>query len=245
MNLQRATYQNALKVGGEAIAEAGRENLQAEVPSCPGWTLERLIAHVSRVYRSVARHVSEKATQMIPAEEIPRAPQGDGLLDWFIESHRLVQDALDAANPDEPVWNWAGQPTMEFYIRRMAHETTVHRWDAEAAVGQPSTIDADLACDGVSELYEVVLPFTTTNWRAELPTSSLHLHRTDGDGEWLIVAHGDSIKVTHEHAKGDAAVRASAAHLLLLSWERIGLDSPDIQTFGDATAAQSWFALSR
>ncbi len=245
MTLQRTHYQQALKAGGEAVLAVGKQDLTAAVPSCPGWDVARLLAHLSRVYRSVARHVSEKATQMIPAEEIPRAPEGSGLLDWFSESHVLVQEALDAANPDEPVWTWAGQPNIAFYIRRMAQETAVHRWDAEAALGVPSLVDAELACDGVSELYEVVLPFVTSNWGVELPTSTLHLHRTDGPGEWLICAQDDRICVTYEHAKGDAAVRASANDLLLLSWERISLDSADVTTFGEPAAAAAWFGLSR
>ena len=40
-------------------------------------------------------------------------------------------------------------------------------------------------------------------------------------------------------------MRASGTDLLLLSWERIGLDSPDVEAFGDSDAARAWFALSR
>ena len=46
--------------------------------------------------------------------------------------------ALAATDPDEPVWNWspthAAAPA-RFWFRRMAQETAVHRWDAEAAAG--------------------------------------------------------------------------------------------------------------
>ncbi|MDE0605162.1 MAG: maleylpyruvate isomerase family mycothiol-dependent enzyme [bacterium] len=245
MSIDRAVYQQALRSDGEAIAAAGRRVIDAAVPSCPGWTMHKLLAHVGRVYRSVGRHVAERATEMIPADEIPRPPEGDAIVEWFEEGHRFVQDALDGADPDEAVWTWTGQSTMAFYFRRMAHETAVHRWDAEAAFGQPDAIDSDLGADGVSELFEVVLPFAVANWDMTLPDASLHLHRTDGDGEWLLVNDGGRIKVSFEHAKGDAAVRASGTGLLLLSWERIGLDSPGVETFGDADAARAWFALSR
>ncbi len=245
MSIDRAVYQQALRSDGEAIAAAGRRDSGAAVPSCPGWTMHKLLAHVGRVYRSVGRHVAERATEMIPADEIPRPPEGDAIVEWFEEGHRFVQEALDGADPDEAVWSWAGQNTMAFYFRRMAHETAVHRWDAEAAFGQPSPIDSDLAADGVSELFEVVLPFAVANWDMTLPDASLHLHRTDGEGEWLLVNDGGRIKMIREHAKGDAAVRASGTDLLLLSWERIGLESPGVETFGDADAAKSWFALSR
>ena len=200
---------------------------------------------MGRVYRSVGRHVAERATEMIPADEIPRPPEGEAIVEWFEEGHQFVQDALDGAEPDEAVWSWAGQNTMAFYFRRMAHETEVHRWDAEAAFGEPGPIDSDLGADGVSELYEVVLPFAVANWDMALPDASLHLHRADGTGEWLLVNDGGRIKMSFEHAKGDAAVRASGADLLLLVWERIGLDRPGVETFGDADSARAWFALSR
>ena len=115
----------------------------------------------------------------------------------------------------------------------------------KAAFGAPGPIDSDLGADGVSELFELVLPFSVANWDMTLPDASLHLHRTDGDGEWLLVNDGGRIKMSLEHAKGDAAVRASGTDLLLLSWERIGLDAPGVETFGDAEAARAWFALSR
>lgn len=245
MSIDRALYRQALRSDGEAIAAAGRRDINAVVPSCPGWTAHKLLAHVGRVYRSVGRHVAERATEMIPADEIPRPPEGDAIVEWFEEGHRFVQDALDGADPDEAVWSWAGQNTMAFYFRRMAHETAVHRWDAEAAFGAPGPINSDLAADGVSELFEVVLPFAVANWDMTLPDASLHLHRTDGEGEWLLVNDGGRIKMSHEHAKGGAAVRASGTDLLLLSWERIGLDSPGVETFGDADVARAWFALSR
>ncbi len=245
MSIDRAAYRQALRSDGEAIAAAGRSHLDAEVPACPGWTVHKLLAHVGRVYRSVGRHVAERATEMIPADQIPRPPEGDAIVEWFEEGHGFVQEALDGADPDEAVWSWAGQNTMAFYFRRMAHETAVHRWDAESALGAPGPLNSDLGADGVSELFEMVLPFTVANWRLTLPDASLHLHRTDGDGEWMLANDAGRIKVSHEHAKGDAAVRASGAELLLLSWERIGLDSPGVETFGEADAARAWFALSR
>ncbi|WP_419926855.1 maleylpyruvate isomerase family mycothiol-dependent enzyme [Candidatus Poriferisocius sp.] len=245
MSIDRAVYTQALKADGEAIAEAGRRDINAAVPSCPDWTMHKLLAHVGRVYWSVGRHVAERATEMIPADEIPCPPEGAAIVGWFEEAHRFVQEALDGADPDEAVWSWAGQNTMAFYFRRMAHETAVHRWDAQAAFGEPGPIDSDLAADGVSELFEVVLPFAVANWNMALPDASLHLHRTDGEGEWLLVNDGGSIKMSREHAKGDAAVRAGGTDLLLLSWERIGLDGPGVETFGNADAARAWFALSR
>jgi uncharacterized protein (TIGR03083 family) len=48
--------------------------------------------------------------------------------------------------------------TVGFWIRRMAHETLVHRVDAEQAHGYESSVDPELAVDGVAELLEVLVP---------------------------------------------------------------------------------------
>jgi predicted lipid carrier protein YhbT len=66
---------------------------------------------------------------------------------------------------------------------------------------------------------------------------SVHLHSTDADGEWVVTEPDPSsrLAVTHEHAKGDAAVRGSASDLLLLLWRRLNLDdhAERFEVFGD------------
>ncbi len=52
-------------------------------------------------------------------------------------------------------------------------------------------------------------------------TRTIHLHCTDGEGEWLITRAGDDVVVTREHAKGDVAARGTASDLLLFLWGRV------------------------
>nr|BFE67524.1 hypothetical protein GCM10020092_008250 [Actinoplanes digitatis] len=40
----------------------------------------------------------------------------------------------------------------------MAHEISVHRWDAEAAAGRATPIETKLAADGVNEVLDTWLP---------------------------------------------------------------------------------------
>ena len=54
---------------------------------------------------------------------------------------------------------------------------------------------------------------------------TLHFHRTDGDGEWLVRLTPDGPEVERAHAKGDVAVRGSASDLLLARAGRVGLDA--------------------
>ena len=245
--LSQEQYIAALHRDGAATIAAASQSLDAEVPSCPGWDIHRLIGHIGRVYCSVREHVVRRASEVVPAEEIPKPPQGEAVLAWYEEALENVATALKDIAPDEAVWSWAGDPYQNgaFYHRRMAHETLIHRWDAENAVGDPQPLDDDLAADNIDELLQVVLPFTIARWDRPIPEGTLHLHRIGGEGEWTASPNGNSISVSLEHSKGDAAVRGSASDLALFIWERRSIDDLDLEVFGTREIAEQWAALSR
>src|SRR5207237_8153110 len=66
------------------------------------------------------------------------------------------------------------------------------------------------------------------------PAASWHLHRTDGDGEWLIRRAPDGSTVTTEHAKADAAVRGTGAGILEWLLGRWGARAAGIGLLGAA-----------
>ena len=58
----------------------------------------------------------------------------------------------------------------------------------------------------------------------------------------MVKAVDGTIAVTHEHGKGDAAVRGSASDLFVFAWHR---GMPDtLQFFGDEAVARAWAALA-
>ncbi len=61
--------------------------------------------------------------------------------------------------------------------------------------------------------------------------STVHLHSTDVDGEWLVGLGSSGLEVTHEHAKGDLAIRGTASDLELLLYGRPALG--EVEYFGD------------
>ena len=229
-----------IEADGARLLDVASTDLAAEVPACPGWDAARLVGHVGRVWRSVAAHVATRATEVIPGSEIPSPPDGEAVVAFAREGLGEVLAALRDTDPATPVWSWAGtdHSTAGFYIRRMHQETLVHRVDAEQAAGLSSVVDPDDGGDGVDELCSVLLAGRT---RGELPAGSLHLHRTDGEGEWLLEVVDGAVAVRAEHAKGDAAVRGSGDDLLLAMWARRPLDGLDV--FGDPAVAAAWVAL--
>jgi uncharacterized protein (TIGR03083 family) len=138
---------------------------------------------------------------------------------------------------------FVGVRTAGWWRRRILHETLVHLWDAQAATGTPDPIDGDLATDGIDEYTEVSLRHSRRRPNRVYPAETLHLHRTDGPGEWMFArgATEHEVVVTHEHGKGDAAVRGSGEQLLLWIW---GRPVTDLEFFGDAEVAEAWHRLA-
>jgi len=151
-----------------------------------------------------------------------------------------VTDALLRVGPASPAWSWTDDRTAGFWARRQANETAVHRWDAQLAAGATEPIEHDLAVDGIDEFFALI-PF----WRRESTLhgagESIHLHCTDGDGEWLVRLAADGVLVTREHAKGDVAMRAPASDLLLFLYGRA--DPSGAEVFGDASLLERWQQL--
>jgi predicted lipid carrier protein YhbT len=67
---------------------------------------------------------------------------------------------------------------------------------------------------------------------------TMHLHSTDHEGEWLVRMEPDGLRVSREHAKGDAAVRGPAADLLLVVVGRA--PATTVEVLGDGAVLDRW-----
>lgn len=240
--LTATAYLAAVTSDGKRLADAGRAGLGASVEHCPGWTVEELLGHVAGVYRFVETIVAAGAADGPPRLEQEDVPSGAALVDYFIEKHQKLVTTLTDTNPDAPVWTWTPRDDAGYFFRRMAHESSVHRFDAENAVSPgidtATAIDAEAAVDGIDEVTEVGMRFSTKGPRSNCyPQGTLHLHRTDGEGEWLLADADGSLEVRREHAKGDAALRGSASGLYLYLW---GRGRATLELFGDESVADAW-----
>ena len=238
-------YEASLRADATEIAAVARSTpLDAPVPSCPGWDLGTLVAHVGRVHRWAAEAMTGGGE---PPARFPKAPPDlDGLADWYEESAGIVAGAIATTPPAAPAWNFANQPAeAAFWPRRQAIETTVHRWDAQAAAGTPAPIDAELAVDGIDELLVVMVPVALGGKDGIDIGGSLHVHCTDGEGEWTLHTDDGVYRVERGHAKGDAALRGPASQLLLALWGRVPLDAEGLELFGDTAVIDRWRELPR
>jgi len=237
-----AALQTVRELSAE-LAQTASDNLDATIAHLDGWTIRDLLAHLGGVY--VYATVNAQAGSTEPTRPGPeaRAPEGDDIVGWFQERTSVLLEALESTPLDQLGWTHAGMQPAGWWRRRMAHETAVHLWDAQAGAGSPTPIDAELATDGIDEFYDVSRDVNAAQSRHTYPAESLHLHRSDGPGEWMIQrgATETELAVTHEHGKGDAAVRGPASELLLWIW---GRPVSDIEIFGDESVAAAWQALA-
>jgi predicted lipid carrier protein YhbT len=81
--------------------------------------------------------------------------------------------------------------------------------------------------EAIDEFLAVSLPYGRRN--AARLKGTVHLHCTDGEGEWFIDTDGT---VERKHQKADVALRGSASDLLLALQGRVDID--DLEVFGDA-----------
>ncbi|MFC4950856.1 maleylpyruvate isomerase family mycothiol-dependent enzyme [Pseudonocardia sp. GCM10023141] len=128
------------------------------VSSCPGWTVADLAAHVTTVYRH--------KTESMRRGENPRPwppPGGVGTLD---DAFAELIGEFAARPAEQPTVTWfTPDQTVGFWIRRMAHETAVHRVDAELGADFPITpVDEELALDGIDELLRTNVEFAFASW---------------------------------------------------------------------------------
>jgi uncharacterized protein (TIGR03083 family) len=235
--MEHAGFVEAIRRDGAAFVDAARSaGVEKSVPTCGDWTVGDVCAHVGRLHRWATSIVEARPADPVGHWKKLPFPEGAALVDFVTEGYVQLGDALAAADGDEPCWSWTDQHTVGFWSRRQANELAVHAWDVRNAAGTAGPIDRDLAVDGLQELFDI-LPFRPGG----PPTGNgetIHLHCTDGDGEWLIGLRADGVTVVNEHAKGDVAARGSASDLLLMMWGRIPVDQ--VEVFGDASLLERW-----
>ncbi|WP_106401763.1 maleylpyruvate isomerase family mycothiol-dependent enzyme [Actinocorallia populi] len=230
-------------------AAIGAAEPGAAVPGCDGWTALDLAQHVGVVHRWATRLVETAATARIPFREVPveyPAHWGD-YPGWIEEGGRALVAALRAVDGAAPVWAWGPDQHMRFWSRRQFHEVMVHRVDAERAAGLSPAIDPVHAVDAIDEFLENI-----SSGRGSGPAvaaacaagpGTVHLHATDADGEWMIHLAADGYRWERGHGKGDAAVRAPVADLLLLTYGRRAPEG--LEVFGDQALLTRWCEASR
>ncbi len=241
--LSKDRYLESFGTDADALLELAVVQPDAPIPHCGEWVAADLVAHLCGVWSFIEHHVRGRATERTGSMQ-PSDLTGAALFAHAREVSARLSSALAGVEPTESVWSWTADTTGGFYLRRVAQETAVHLWDVRAALGVVEPLAADIARDGIDELADTTFPNLLDRGVPE-PVGSLHLHCTDTEGEWTLAVADGVVEVVRAHAKGDVAIKGNASDLDLVLWERVPLDSGDLQVFGNHDVARSWTALTR
>ncbi|MFD9366527.1 maleylpyruvate isomerase family mycothiol-dependent enzyme [Streptomyces sp. NPDC060020] len=224
------------------------------VPSCPGWTVSDLVAHLGGVHRYLAHVLRERLTAPpdpggLGLPPVPAAPEE--LTEWFAQGARELAELLRELGPDTPVWTWSAERTSGFWLRMQLIELAVHRWDAQSATGTPGPLDPAVAADAVTQTFEVMAPARRA-WKAAPAGQGerYRFRRTDGPETWTVVFAPDEVLLepgptapeSGPTAPADVEAAGTASDLALFLWRRLPATALRARA-GDAALLPRWFTL--
>ncbi|MGW0081027.1 maleylpyruvate isomerase family mycothiol-dependent enzyme [Streptomyces sp. NPDC003393] len=239
-------FLQALDREGRLLAAAAEEaGTDAVVPTCPDWRVRDLLRHTGAVHEWAAAFVAAGHTSPRPFGD-PPALDGAELVAWYRDGHRRLVDTLAGAPAAVECWTFHPAPQdppspLAFWTRRQAHETTVHRFDAERARGGvPSAIDGEFAVDGIDELLRGFHARSRSRVRSARPRV-LRVRATgtaDGaDAVWTVrLSDGPPVTVRDASAPADAELSGPADLLYLALWNRV----PVPHATGDESLVTLW-----
>ncbi|MDQ1012372.1 uncharacterized protein (TIGR03083 family) [Streptomyces sp. V4I23] len=234
-----ALIKSLVREGQLLAAAADAAGPGALVPTCPGWRMRDLLRHTGTVHRWATSFVTEGHTAYRPEAGEPDL-DGDALLAWFREGHGLLVAALSEAPADLACWSFLPAPSpLAFWARRQAHETAVHRADAESASdGKPGPVAAEFAVDGIDELLAAFHARRKSRVRTATP-KVLRVATTDTGDVWTVRLSQEPAR-TERGGEGpcDCELSGSAERLYLTLWNRLPLDA--VSVTGDAALARLW-----
>lgn len=208
-----------------AALEAGPD---APVPTCPEWTALELVRHIAEVHTWAGQAVVTAPEAGRP--EWPKAPQDwDDAIAWWDNGFSTLVRRLREVPADRPAWTFQGPQVAGFWARRQAHETSIHRLDAELATGRelPSLIfDPEFAADGADEFLTIMMPRQVARGRVIEATGRILVHAADAGRTWEVwLAPGEPPVVTgvlDSAVDADATLAGTADAIYRSLWGRPG-----------------------
>lgn len=248
----------AFETAARRAADADKAPL---VPSCPGWSVSDLAAHLGGVHRYLTRIIRERLLEppdttdlnflALPADRrgwpMPEHAPNHGpvpvsLIDWFADGACALESLFRTCGPDETVWTWSREQSTGFWVRMQTIEAAVHRWDAESAIGVAQPVEADLARDAISQIFEVMAPARRASGQAPPGSGErFRIRQTDGTGNWTVHFVGDDVRLTESAEPCDVEVAGTASDLMLFLWQRIPAGGLVVQ--GDRGVLDRYFTL--
>ena len=239
----------ALRHSGKTLREsAATAGLEAKVPTCPSWTVSKLVSHQGMVHRWAAANLRRERDHDTEAS-LAAAAEAPDLLEWYSEGLDALLDTIAATADDAEAYVFLNDapPARRFWARRQAHETTIHAVDGVAAAlgrwptAADVTIDPVLAADGIDEILTGFL--TRGKSRLSAPEPYTLVVRADDTGDaWTLRVGDDAIATAvGDTGTADAVISGAAVEVYLGLWNR----TEELVATGRADLAAEWRAQIR
>jgi hypothetical protein len=184
--------------------------------------VQRLLQHVGRVLDMVIR-VLRTADPLSRPTRVEPPPSGD-VLAIFDDRLATMLHVLATTDPATPAWHFSptAPKTAAYWSRRMAHEVTMHRIDAQAAASTDSAVDADFAADGVDEALTRMIQQRTDVWAVAELSGTVLYHAADAGRTWTVRLVAGQVPQTAAEAvtEPDASVVGLADAVYRAAWGR-------------------------
>jgi uncharacterized protein (TIGR03083 family) len=225
-----------------AALRAAAKDLDAAVPTCPGWAVRDAVEHTAVVYAHKSTIIEGSLQE--PPRPWPPAFMFDDVRNFYDEQLHRVLEALTSRAPATPVWTWfEPEQTVGFWIRRMMQETVIHRADVESAIGGRPDIPDEVAVDGIDELIDRMLCEDDEDYyEGGAPGTGERVAVTAAGSAWTVTLGPEVASFTREAAAdADATITGDAGTLLLALWNRLPYSA--VATTGDEAALGALRAL--
>jgi len=231
----------------QAVDDEGRRlaysivDFDARVPTCPDWTVRDLLRHTGEVHAWARTHITglrQERNDDVSTFRTWPVDDDAALVDWYRHGHAALVEALERADPDADFFGFLpGWRGTRFWARRQAHETAIHRVDAQSVTGAITATTTEFAVDGIDEMLNGFFARRPGRLVSDPPLSFV-LHASDAGRAWSVSIGADGVTTTDDETKDWARVSGTAFDLYLLLWNRRELEGIEVQ--GDLAGLAVW-----
>ena len=226
---------------------------------CEGWTASNVVAHVTsgdQLFRGLLLDAvgRDHAAEDLPVERADRLRRFEAMSTWeparlkeaaHKESEKMVATIGEviATAPQTIVTVPYGTVPMPVVRGLRLNEYIIHGHDLMPAIGRTIPIPDWFIDRGLGDSLNML---TRLHQRSphKGKSASFHIHRTDGEGEWIIRAENGDVVSEAQHGKADVAMRGPGEGLY---WVVMGRGTPEdngVEVHGDpvlGAAFKEWF----
>lgn len=206
------------------VAVAEEAGFDAKTPTCPTWDIRKLLLHTGEVHRWATAVVAGKYTSLakVPKDTRGPLPTDDKIVEWFRDGVVALIHALATADPSVAYDAFLADPPtprLLFWARRQAMEISIHRVDAESAVGRCTAFPPKLAADGIDEFVTGFITRGKGAVHRETP-QTIGIEPSDVAERWVITISEGPIVTERAARKADCTLTGPASDIFVALWNR-------------------------